>query len=214
MVKVLLCSLLAQGWRGVTNLGGNQLIVVCVYARRHRVAAVASPPLRHCRRVAAIAILVAITLVVVVATAVAAVAAASWLAAGARMGGSEINDGGCGCGCSMRRIACTTMWDNAARPTIEGCLGSNSLLPRVPFFELLLWSGSGGGKAWQMTHTSAKRIRQTQRLRGSRQTRRGAPLRGRHAMTTSWRAPTTDRKGTTTAVHWINELDERWNDEM
>ena len=101
------------------------------------------PPSHRCRRVAAI--LVAATLVVVVATAVAAVAAASYtpwlkstpvLAAGARMGGSEINGGSCGCGCSMRRIAGTTMWDNAARPTIEGRLGSVGLLPGVPFFDL------------------------------------------------------------------------------
>ncbi len=117
----------------MTNLGGNQLIVVCVYARR--------------RRVAAVAVLVAATFVVLVATAVAAVAAASWmpwlkstpvLAAGARMGGSEINGGGCGCGCgcSTRRISTMTMWDDAARPTIEGRLGSVGLLPGVPFFEL------------------------------------------------------------------------------
>ena len=108
-------------------------------------AAVALLPLRRRRRVAAVAVVIAATLVVVVATAVAAVAAASWtpwlkstpvLAAGARMGGSEINGGGCGCGCSMRRIAGTTMWDNAARPTIEGRLGSVGLLPGVPFFDL------------------------------------------------------------------------------
>ena len=92
----------------------NQLIVVCVYARRrciaagasppsrrrHRVAVVALPPLR-CRLVTVlVAVLVAPTLVVVVATAVAAVASASWtpwlkstpvLVAGARMGGSQSN---------------------------------------------------------------------------------------------------------------------------
>jgi hypothetical protein len=127
MVKVRPCWPLVRGWRHVTSLGGNQLIVVCVYARRRRVAAVASLPLRRRRRVAAV--LVAASLIVVVATAVAAVATASWtpwlkstpmLAAGARMGGSEINGGGCGCGCSMRRIAGTMMWNNAARPTIEG----------------------------------------------------------------------------------------------
>ena len=44
----------------------------------------------------------------------------------------------------MRRIAGTTMWDKAARPTKEGGPGSDDLLPRVPFFKLLLWSGSGG----------------------------------------------------------------------
>ncbi len=86
-------------------------------------AAVALLPLRRRRRVAAVAVVIAATLVVVVATAVAAVAAASWtpwlkslpvLAAGARMGGCKINSGGCGCGCSMRRIAGTTMWDDAA----------------------------------------------------------------------------------------------------
>ena len=34
------------------------------------------------------------------------------------------------------RIAGMTMWDDAARPRIEGHLGSDGLLPRVPFFEL------------------------------------------------------------------------------
>jgi hypothetical protein len=98
----------------------NQLIVVCVYARRRRVAAGASPPSRRRRCVAAVAlpslrcrccvaavlvavlvaILVAATLVVVVITLAAAVASASWmpwlkskpvLAAVARMGGSRSN---------------------------------------------------------------------------------------------------------------------------
>jgi hypothetical protein len=91
MVKVRPCWPLARGWRRVTNLGGNQLIVVCVYAccrrvaavalppsrRRCNVAAVALPPSRRRRPVAAVAVLVAATLVVIVATAVAAVAAAS-----------------------------------------------------------------------------------------------------------------------------------------
>ena len=36
------------------------------------------------------------------------------------------------------RIAGMTMWDDAARPTIEGHLGSIGLLPRVPFLKLLL----------------------------------------------------------------------------
>jgi hypothetical protein len=49
---------------------------------------------------------------------------------------------------------------------------------------------------------------------GSKNTNDDDPFRGCHATTTSWRAPTTDRKGTTTAVHLNNELDERWNDEM
>jgi hypothetical protein len=115
-------------------------------------AAVALLPSRRRRHVAAVAVIIAATLVVVVATAVAAVAAASWtpwlkstpvLAAGARMGGSEINGGGCGCRCSMRRIAGMTMWDDAARPTIEGCLGKDGLLPCVPFFELLLSASDG-----------------------------------------------------------------------
>jgi hypothetical protein len=115
-------------------------------------AAVVSPPSRCPRRVAAVAVLVAATLVVVIATAVAAVAAASYtpwlksmpvLAAGARMGVSEINGSGCGCGCSTRKIAGTMMWDDAARPTIEGRLGSDGLLPRVPFFELLLLAPDG-----------------------------------------------------------------------
>ena len=185
MVKVCLCWLLARGCRRVINLGGNQLsVVVCVYARRCRVAAVVSPPSRRRRCIAAVAILVAATFVGAISTAVAAFAAASWLAAGARMGGSEVNISSCGCGCSMRRTAGTTMWDDAARPTIEGRLGSNGLLPRVSFFELLLWSGSGGGKVWQMTHTSTKRLRQTQHLWGSRQTRRGALLRGCRTATT------------------------------
>jgi len=73
-------------------------------------ATVALPPL-HCRRrvlVVATLVVIVATAVIVVTTAVAAVAAASWtpwlkstpqLAAGARMGGSEINGGGCGCGC-------------------------------------------------------------------------------------------------------------------
>ena len=30
----------------------------------------------------------------------------------------KINGSGCGCGCSMRRIAGTTMWNDAAQPTI------------------------------------------------------------------------------------------------
>ncbi len=59
------------------------------------------------------------------------------------MGGSKINGGGCGCGCSMRRIAGTRMWDDVARPTIEGRLGSDGLLPRIPFFELLLLAPDG-----------------------------------------------------------------------
>ena len=110
------------------------------------------PPSRRRRRIAANAVLVAATLVVVVATAVAAVAAASWtpwlkstpvLAAGARNGGSEINGRGCGCGCSTRRIAGTTVWDNAARPTKEGGPGSDGLLPSVPFFKLLLSAPDG-----------------------------------------------------------------------
>jgi hypothetical protein len=42
-----------------------------------------------------------------------------------------------------RRIAGSTMWDDAARPTIEGCLRSDGLLPRVPFFELLLSAPDG-----------------------------------------------------------------------
>ncbi len=50
----------------MTNLGGDQLIVVCVYARRRCVAAIASLPSRLRRCIAA-------TLVVVGATAVAAV---------------------------------------------------------------------------------------------------------------------------------------------
>ena len=87
-------------------------------------AAVALLPSRQHRRVAAVAVDIAANLVVVVATAVAAVAAASWtpwlkstpvLAAGARMGGSEIN-GSCGCGCSMSRIAGTRMWDGEIGP--------------------------------------------------------------------------------------------------
>ncbi len=54
MVKVRPCWPLARGWRRVTNLGGDQLIVVCVYARRRCVAAIASPPSRRRRRVAAV----------------------------------------------------------------------------------------------------------------------------------------------------------------
>jgi hypothetical protein len=118
MVKVRPCWPLARGWRRVTNLGRNQLIVVCVYARRRCVAAITSPSSRRrrcrprCRHPRC-------------------------------RGGSEIYGGGCGCSCSMRRIAGTTMWDDAARPTIEGCLGSDRLLPRIPFFKLLLLAPDG-----------------------------------------------------------------------
>jgi hypothetical protein len=38
---------------------------------------------------------------------------------------------------------CGTMWDDAAQPTIEGYLGSDGLLPRVPFFELPLSAPDG-----------------------------------------------------------------------
>ena len=58
----------------MTNLGGNQSIVVCVYAGHRPIAAVALPPL-CC--IAGVAVLVAATVIVVVATAVADVAAAS-----------------------------------------------------------------------------------------------------------------------------------------
>ena len=44
MVKVRPCWQLARGWRRVTNLGGNQLIVVCVYACCHPIAAIALLP--------------------------------------------------------------------------------------------------------------------------------------------------------------------------
>jgi hypothetical protein len=168
-VKVRLCWPLARGWRRVTNLGGNQLIVVWVYAR-HRFAL---PPSRCRRCLTAIA---AATLVVVVATAVAAVAAASWtswlkstpvLAAGTRMGGSEINGGfcDCGCSCSTCRIAGMTMWDDAARPTIEGHLGSVGLLPRVSFFKLLLLAPDGvtGGATLAGMWFDAPRLRQLAR---------------------------------------------------
>jgi hypothetical protein len=138
--------------------GGNQLIVVCVYAHRHCVAAVASPPSRCRRCIASVAVLIA---------------AASWtpwlkstpvLAAGARMGGSKINGGGCGCGCgcSTRRIAGTTMWDDVSRPTIEGCLGSDGLLSHVPFFELLLSALDGvtGRATLAGMRLNAPRLRQ------------------------------------------------------
>jgi hypothetical protein len=42
-----------------------------------------------------------------------------------------------------RRIAGTMMWANAARPRIEGHLGSDGLLPRVPFFKVLLLTPDG-----------------------------------------------------------------------
>ena len=156
MVKVRPCWPLVRGWRQLTNLGGNLLIVVCVYAHCCRVAAVALSSLHHRRLIVAVALpplhrhrrrphhrhprcccrhrrrRCRCRLMDVM------VKNYPVLAAGARMGGSKINGGGCdcGCGCSTRRIAGTTMWDDAVRPTIEGRLGSVGLLPGVPFFEL------------------------------------------------------------------------------
>ncbi len=131
-----------------------------------------SLPSRRCRRVAAVASPPPSLLSLPPPSPLSAVP--SWtpwlkstpvLAAGARMGGSEINGGGCCCGCITRRIAGTTMWDDATRPTIEGRLGSDGLLPRVPFFELLLLAPDGvtGRATLAGMRLDAPRLRQLAR---------------------------------------------------
>ena len=57
------------------------------------------------------------------------------------------------------------MWDDAAQPTIEGRLGSNSLLPRVPFFELLHSAPDGvtGRATLARMRLDAPRLRQLAR---------------------------------------------------
>ena len=62
----------------------------------------------------------------------------------------------------MCRIASTTMWDDAARPTIEGHLRSVGLLPRVSFFKLLLLAPDGvtGGATLAGMQLDAPLLRQ------------------------------------------------------
>ena len=141
MVKVRPCWPLARGWRQVTNLGGNQLILACVYARRRCVAAVALPPSyccrlcpcrhhprcrrrhrhRHCRH--------GLTNAMVKKYACVGRWREDWRQQNKRRRlWLRLR-------LQYAQIAGTTMWVDAAQPMIER-LGSDGLLPGVPFFDL------------------------------------------------------------------------------